>query len=565
MRENESDSEDGRPRPDEHISPWVPRDTGEAGQVSGGLGAGRGAVPSDIGDQDTIAFGSAAGEAAGHGRGSRARRDYPGQPWYAGQGDEGGEAGHGDQSGYGDQGGYGSYRGGYGSYAGPGGHRQGGYGGTEYGTAGWGLSAPPPPPRSRRGGRFLVYAAVAALAAGIGAGITVALANHDAGPAAGMSSSNIPAPHHDAAGSGSSSLNEATVEKKVEPGLVDILSTLKYDSETAEGTGMILTGSGLVLTNNHVIDGATTVKVSLAEDPGQSYQARVVGDDSTDDVALLQLDGASGLTAVSFGDSSQVKIGIPVLALGNAEGRGGVTPAAGYIDALNRSIQANDEGSGTTEDLNHMLQTNAQIQQGDSGGALANDAGQVIGMVTAANTAAASGQLGQGGGTIGFAIPINSALKIARQIDAGKPSSTVYIGLPGFLGVEVAQSNSPNPQQQAADEQRAGNGPEGPGIGGTNGSSCVAGGQEPAVPPSIAPAGTGALIVGILCGTAADSRGLAPGDVITSVNGQAVTTPGSLTDITARYHPGAVVSVGWESVSGAKHTTSITLGTGPAR
>ena len=97
-----------------------------------------------------------------------------------------------------------------------------------------------------------------------------------------------------------------------------------------------------------------------------------------------------------------------------------------------------------------MLQTNAPIQQGDSGGALANNAGQVIGMITAANTST-SGQVGSSGGTLGFAIPINSALAIARQIASGQRSATVYIGLPGFLGVEVATSSSPDPQQQAAD------------------------------------------------------------------------------------------------------------------
>jgi S1-C subfamily serine protease len=93
----------------------------------------------------------------------------------------------------------------------------------------------------------------------------------------------------------------------------------------------------------------------------------------------------------------------------------------------------------------------------------------------------------------------------------------------------------------------------------------VAGGQQPSVPRRIAPASTGALILGILCGTAAQSRGLAPGDVIISVNGLAVTTPGSLTLITARYHPGTVVSVGWEAVNGSRHKARIMLGNGPAR
>ena len=435
--------------------------------------------------------------------------------------------------------------------------------------AGRGWDPGPPPRRNRRGGHLLVYLTVAALAAGIGAGLTVAFGGQgSSSPPAGVSTAgNIPSPHDNAAGSGSASgLNPAAVERKVKPGLVDITSTLKYASETAEGTGMVVSPSGLVLTNNHVIDGATEVKVTLADDARQIYTARVVGYDSTDDVALLKLAGASGLATVSFGNSAQVRVGTPVLALGDAEGKGGVTPAAGSISGINRSIQASDEGSGTTENLNHMLQTNAQIRQGDSGGALANNAGQVIGMLTAANTVS-DGQ----SGTMGFAIPINAALDIAHQIASDQPSSTVYIGLPGFLGVEVAQSTSANPRQQAADERRSrgnqgGNGQGGNGQGAPPGGlGCVAGGQQPGVPGQLAPAGSGVLILGILCGTAARSQGLAAGDVIISVNGQAVTTPNSLTTITARYHPGDVISVGWEDIRGARHAARILLGQGPAR
>jgi S1-C subfamily serine protease len=409
-----------------------------------------------------------------------------------------------------------------------------------------------------------VYLTVAAVAAGIGAGLTVAFAGSGSSPTAGVSSSDIPSPHDVQTGTGSgSALNLATVVRKVKPGLVDITSTLTYASETAEGTGMILSPSGLVLTNNHVIDGATEVKVSLADNTSQSYTARVVGYDNTDDVALLQLTGASGLATVSFGDSSQVRVGIPVLALGDAEGKGGVTPALGDISALNRSIQASDQGSNTIEDLNGMLATNAQIQQGDSGGALANNAGQVIGMVTAANT----GVEGQTGGTTGFAIPIDTALKIAREIASKQASSKVYIGLPGFLGVEVAaQSNSPDPRQQAAD-QRQTDGGQGGGRPGRprGGLGCVTGAQQPGVPGRIAPAPSGALILGVVCGSAAQTQGLKAGDVIISVNGQAVTTPGSLTGITARYHPGAVVPVAYEAVNGSRHRIRILLGDGPAR
>ena len=278
-------------------------------------------------------------------------------------------------------------------------------------------------------------------------------------------------------------------------------------------------------------------------------------------MALIQLEGASGLPIETFGNSSQVSLGTPVLALGNAEGRGGAKPAQGIINALDRSIQASDEGSNSTENLNHMLQTNARIQQGDSGGALANNAGQVIGMITAANTGTSS-QSGSSGGTLGFAIPINSALAIARQIASGQPSATVYIGLPGFLGVEVATSDSSNPQQQAADEAQAGSGGR---AAAGSGSSCQTSNQRAGVPAHIAPVAAGALIVGVLCDTAATSAGMVPGDVITSVAGQPITTPDSLTSITAKHHPNDVVSVLWVSLNGAEHTTRMMLGQGPAR
>ena len=530
MRENESDGDGGWRQPEEYVRPWAPRDEDEDAKTRW-LGANE-APPPGNDPQDTIAFGS---PPSSSGRDSQGFYAQPGcgnqagygQTWYSSQ-DSHGSPGHGSPDGYG-QGGYQ----GRGETGDPAGHQAGG----GYGAPGW--SQPDPAPgRPGRGGRFLIYLTVAALAAGIGAGVTVALNHRGAAPAAGISSGGIPGPHDNAVGSGSSSapLNAAAVAKKVRPGLVDITSTLKYDSETAEGTGMIISSSGLVLTNNHVIDAATAVRVTLVG-TGSTYPARIVGYDATDDVALLQLQGVSGLPTETFGNSSQVSLGSPVLALGNADGRGGAKAVQGIINALNRSIQASDQGSGGTEDLNHMLQTDARIQQGDSGGALANNAGQVIGMITAANTSG-SGQLGSSGGTLGYAIPINSALAIAKQIASGQRSATVYIGLPGFLGVEVAVSSSSNPQQQAADEEEQGGGGLAPG----DGSSCQATNQQAGgVPQHIAPASSGALVLGVLCGTPASSQGLAPGDVILSVEGQAITTPDSLTNVTALYHPGDVV------------------------
>ena len=576
MRENESDSGGSWQGSYDYISPWAAHDPGGADQAP----AAGPYLPPESGRPDTVAFGALADEADGAGQGSYEQRGYSGprygsdrdEPGYGSYAGPGGRYGAGDggsgaygsgDGGFGSgDGGFGSGDGGFGSGDGGFGPGDGGFGpgdgGFGPGDGGFGSGWDQGP--GRRRGHWLVYLTVAALAAGIGAGLTVAFDQQGSGPAAapGVSASEIPSPHNDQGSGSGTGLNLAAVERKVKPGLVDITSTLTYASETAEGTGMIVSPSGLVLTNNHVIDGATQVKVRLAADSDRNYTAQVIGYDSADDVALLKIDGVSGLPTVSFGNSSQVRVGIPVLALGDAEGKGGVTPALGTISALNRSIQASDQGSGTVENLNHMLQTSAQIQQGDSGGALANNAGQVIGMVTAANT----GADGQSGGTMGFAIPIDTALQIAGKIARGQASSTVYIGLPGFLGVEVSQSKSPDPQQQAADQR---SGPGADRRGSHPGLACVTGAQGPGVPDRIAPAASGALILGVVCGTAAQAQGLKPGDVIVSVNGQAVTTPGSLTGITARHHPGEVVSVGYEAVNGSRHMVRIKLGAGPAR
>jgi len=405
-------------------------------------------------------------------------------------------------------------------------------------------------PRPRRAGRLLVYLFVAAIAAGAGAGVTVAL-NHDvATPSRGVSSRSISSQHDDAPGTSGLSINAGKIESRVDPGLVDITATLKYQSETAEGTGMVLSSDGLVLTNNHVIDGSTSVYASFV-DSGRTYQARVIGYDATGDVALLQLEGASGLPTVTFGNSSRVNVGTAVLALGNAQGKGGVTAAPGVIEALGRSINASDEGSGTVENLHGMEQTSAQIQQGDSGGALADNTGQVIGMITAANTSSS-----EPGGTIGFAIPINTALSIAQQIASDSASSAVYIGDPGFLGVLVATSSSENPRQQAHDELKYAHAAFGI-------SACIQNDTQTTVPTDVAPAPSGVLIIDVICGTAANRIGLRAGDVVTAVNGHAMGTPPSLGAYLTRFHPGATVMVSWTDASGGQHTAPVTLGPGP--
>jgi S1-C subfamily serine protease len=227
----------------------------------------------------------------------------------------------------------------------------------------------------------------------------------------------------------------------------------------------------------------------------------------------------------------------------------------GNITQLNQSITASDDLGGT-ETLHGMLQTNADIQEGDSGGPLANAAGKVIGM----DTAASSGSFGNQTSTIGFAIPIKRALNIAHQIIQGKSSATIKIGASGFLGVLVpsdSASSATSPAQQRQDQLSQGS--SGSGLGPPSGTRCMQNDQNAGVPQTIAPVSSGTLILGSLCGTPADAAGLAPGDVITSVDGHVVTSPNSLTQILTNYHPGNTISVTWVDTSNQPHTSKLAL------
>src|SRR5439155_15008504 len=220
-------------------------------------------------------------------------------------------------------------------------------------------------------------------------------------------------------------------------GVVVIDTNLAYQGSAAAGTGMVLTSSGEVLTNNHVISGATTIKVVVPK-TGHSYKARVLGYDRTADVALLQLQGASNLKTVSI-SSAKLHVGATVTALGNAGGNGSITTATGTVTGLGKSITASDDAGGS-EQLIGIIETNAGVQPGDSGGPLVNSKGQDVGMDTAA-----SSRFGFQGisATDAYAIPIAKALTIAHAISSGKASSTVHIGATAFLGIEVESVNTP--------------------------------------------------------------------------------------------------------------------------
>jgi S1-C subfamily serine protease len=444
-----------------------------------------------------------------------------------------------DQPGPGDWGGHGDWHG-YGSpgvYGGSGEERQGRV------------------KRSRRR-RLAVTAAVAAVGLAAGAaGISAAAASSGGTTAASTTA-----------------LSTTEIATRTDPGLVDVVSTLGYQNAEAAGTGQVVTSSGEVLTNNHVIDGATSIKATDIGN-GRTYTAKVVGYNQTDDIAVLQLQGASGLATVSFGNSSQVTTGESVVALGNAGGKGG-TPsvAAGTITALNQSITASDESSGSSESLSGMLETNADIQPGDSGGPLVNSAGQVIGIDTAASTSTPSETPSSGGSpygqspygqspygqspygqspsssgqssssaeqseTQGFAIPIDKALSIASQIEASDASSTVHIGGTGFLGVEVASPDS--------SYEGSGSGGYGYGYGGQQSSG-------------------GVTVEGTLSGSPAAAAGLSEGDVIDSVAGHAVSSSSDVQSVIEQYHPGDKVSVVWTDQYGQTHTSTVTLANGPA-
>ena len=325
-------------------------------------------------------------------------------------------------------------------------------------------------------------------------------------------------------------LSTSQIAGRVDPALVDVVSTDGYQQATSAGTGIVLTSNGEILTNNHVIEGATAIKVTDVGN-GRTYTATVVGYDASHDVAVLQLQGASGLTVASLGDSGSVRVGDNVVALGNAGGKGG-TPsvAAGAVTALNQSITASDDLSGTSEQLTGLIQTNANIQPGDSGGSLVNAYGQVIAIDTAASSAYQF-QSQSSSGEQAYAIPIDEAVSIANQIKAGTTSADVHIGATAFLGIQIQPASSS-------------------GFGGSGFGSGTS--------------GSGVTISGAISGSPAASAGLTAGDEITSLGGQQVASAEDVAHVLVSYHPGDSISVTWLDQSGQSHTATLTLTSGPA-
>lgn len=290
-------------------------------------------------------------------------------------------------------------------------------------------------------------------------------------------------------------------------GIVDIYTTLGFENGLAAGTGMILSRTGEILTNNHVINGATAFKV-VDVTTHKKYTASVVGYSVSHDVAVLQLVHASRLRTIKLGRTTKVRVGQQVVARGNAQGRGGAPKVAqGRIIALHRQILAKD-GSGNSETLNNVIATNAPVEPGDSGGPLQDVLGRTIGMVTAGSTS---------GPHRGFAITIKHALAYANAIKKGKSSTTIHIGPTAFLGVSLRDTSTD----------------------------------------------TGAEIQEIIPDGAAGAAGLIAGDVITSLNGVTISSSADIRKEVLSLTPGTSVPIGWTDSSGTAHTGTITPASGP--
>lgn len=289
-------------------------------------------------------------------------------------------------------------------------------------------------------------------------------------------------------------------------GVVLVTTNLQYQNAAAAGTGIVLTKTGEILTNNHVIRGATTIKVTVPSTK-RTYTADVLGYDISDDIALIKLAGATNLATATRADSSKLKIGDLSTAVGNANGGGRLVITRGKVIGLDRSITVNDDQGGTAN-LSGLIQTSARLVPGDSGGPLLDAKGRVIGVDAAGSSSSAFRPSG-------YAIPINKAISLVHQIEAGTATSLVHIGKTAFLG--VTPEDTPN----------------------------------------------GVTIESVLDGLPAAAAGLDRGFVITAIDDQQIPTVDNLRAAIFAHHPGDVVTIAYVDALGNAGTASITFADGP--
>jgi len=389
----------------------------------------------------------------------------------------------------------------------------------------WGPAPPPPPPTPPVDNSFwprlaagVVVLAVVAAATGAGLGWSIARSINSHAPTAQVTqpSTESESPLQPANPSNGASLNAKAIAAKVDPAIVNINTIV--GSGQAAGTGMIISSNGEILTNNHVVKGSTSIQVTIAG-RSQPYSAHVIGAAPSADIAVIKVDGVSGLPTVSFASSSSVNVGDAVVALGNALGQGGTPDVSlGTVTALNQTITAS-EGGGNSEQLNGMIQSDATIYPGDSGGPLVNASAQVIGMITAGNVQG----FRSSASNVNYAIASDTLISVANQIRSGQASADIVYGQVGYIGVTVETIDANSASQL-----------------GLNVSS-------------------GALVRGVVAGSPAAAAGITRNSVITSLAGATVTGTDSLGTAIRAHKPGERVPVTWVNQSGT-HTATLTLG-----
>ena len=393
-----------------------------------------------------------------------------------------------------------------------------------------GQAYPPQPAAPRHRSSWAILATVVAgtlLVSGFGAGwgLAASRALHAVGGGTQSPIRTVPQIGGSAGSGGpSQSLDAQAVASKVSGAIVDINTTVASlgQSGQAAGTGMILTSSGEVLTNNHVVEGSTGIKVSI---PGRSgtYTATVVGVSPPADVALIQVQGVSGLPTVTVANSSNLSVGQPVVAMGNALGQGGAPSVTqGNITGLDQTITATSD-NGSSEQLTGLIESDAEISPGDSGGPLVNASGQVIGMITAGEARG----FRQTTSTVGYAIPASSAVSVVNEIRAGHASSSILIGPTGYLGVSVRDLDANTAARL--------------GLGVTS----------------------GALVRGVAQGSPAAQAGITANSAITAIDGTGIGSANDLGPAIQSHKPGDRIRVTWADQNGT-HTASATLIAGPA-
>ena len=373
--------------------------------------------------------------------------------------------------------------------------------------------------RSSRLRTWLPVALVAALIGGVVGAAVTAIADHNGN--GGSSGVTI---HESTASPGAAVLSgNVTIPQlvdKVIPAVVSI--DVKSGGSEDEGTGMIITSDGEVITNNHVIElytqGGNTGTITVTEyGQTKALPSTLIGYDQTKDVALLKINNASGLPTVTFGNSSKAVVGDAVVAIGNALGLSAGTPTVtqGIVSALGRSVTAGGEGT-QTETLQNLIQTDAAINAGNSGGPLIDTAGQVIAMNTAVAGTSSDGTSSQ---NIGFAIPIAQVESLLPELEKGGQAGNGG----GYLGVDIT-TLTPALRQQY--------------------------GFTPT---------SGAVILSVVSGSPAAKAGLVQGDVIVNMAGTDITSAEDLQKVVQNSKPGQSVSITYY-VGDSKRTTTATLG-----